>query len=59
MLGRVYDAEWGDRLELEHANFRAALQWASDGGESATGVGLVAALWRVWYFRGHLREGRR
>ncbi|HEX2028183.1 MAG TPA: adenylate/guanylate cyclase domain-containing protein [Nitriliruptorales bacterium] len=48
-----------DRLEREHGNFRAALSWALQRGETATALRLAAALWRLWQMRGHLVEGRR
>jgi predicted ATPase/DNA-binding CsgD family transcriptional regulator len=49
---------WLDRLETEHANFRQALDW-SLVHEPATAVCLAGALWRFWWTRGHLTEGRR
>jgi predicted ATPase/class 3 adenylate cyclase len=49
---------WMDRLEREHDNLRAALGWAQTRAEVDTGLRLVAALWRFWWVRGHLREGR-
>ena len=49
---------WLRRLELEHANLRAALQWLLDHTEVIDGLRLAAALARFWYVRGHLEEGR-
>jgi len=49
---------WLDRLELEHDNFRAALEFAIAGGLAEDAVRLEHALWRFWHSRGHLREGR-
>jgi tetratricopeptide (TPR) repeat protein len=50
---------WLKRLEDDLHNMRAALQWSSVRGESATAVQLAGSLWRFWYIRGHLSEGRR
>jgi len=47
-----------DRLELEHANLRQALEWAEETGDAELALGLVAAVWRLWQKRGHLREAR-
>lgn len=49
---------WLERLEIEHDNLRAALGWFSTRGEHESETGLAAALWRFWYARGHLTEGR-
>ncbi|CAA9535954.1 MAG: hypothetical protein AVDCRST_MAG49-222 [uncultured Thermomicrobiales bacterium] len=70
---------WLDRLEVEHDNLRAALQWGTarpasgaagadgaagaagaDGAAEQTEMGLrlASALWRFWWLRGHLVEGR-
>jgi predicted ATPase/class 3 adenylate cyclase len=49
---------WLDRAELEHDNFRAALEYAIAGGHGEEASRLVLALWRFWQVRGHLREGR-
>ena len=49
---------WLDRLETEHGNLRAALEWSVETGEIETGLRLGAALWRFWSIRGYLVEGR-
>jgi predicted ATPase/class 3 adenylate cyclase len=51
--------EWLDRLETEHDNLRAALDWLAHPGEEETQLRLAAALWRFWWMRGYLSEGRR
>jgi predicted ATPase/DNA-binding SARP family transcriptional activator len=51
--------EWLDRLEHEHDNFRAALDRLEASGDNETALRLAAALWRFWYLKGHLAEGRR
>ena len=45
------------QLAVEHHNLRTALAWAADN-ENETLLRLAAALWRFWYVRGHLTEGR-
>ena len=49
---------WLNRLGTEHDNFRSALGWLEHGGGLETRLRLVAALWRFWWMRGHLTEGR-
>ncbi len=52
-------AAWLDRLEREHDNIQAALNWScetDEGGE--IGLRLVAALWQFWLVRGYVNEGR-
>jgi len=56
------DAEWLDRLELAHPNFRAALEFACtqagrDGSCLGAGLRLAASLWYLWERRGPLAEG--
>ena len=49
---------WLDRIELEHDNFRAALEYAIAGRHGEEASRLSFALWRFWQVRGYLREGR-
>lgn len=48
---------WLEKLEREHPNLRAALQWSIDAGRPEFGAGLAIALWRFWWMRGYLSEG--
>ena len=51
--------EWLDRLEAEHDNIRAALEWSKEAiDNSEAGARLAAALWWFWYVRGYGSEGR-
>jgi predicted ATPase len=47
-----------DRLEIEHDNFRAALDWLIETGHAEWGLRLGVALFRFWEMREHLSEGR-
>ncbi len=52
-------AEWLDRLEVEHDNIRAALDWTLEHeptGDAATQIATGMA-W-FWLIRGHMTEGR-
>jgi predicted ATPase/class 3 adenylate cyclase len=51
-------AQWMLRLELEHDNIRAALDWAEHTGQLETALRTASAVWRFWQQRGHLTEGR-
>ncbi|HEX4745684.1 MAG TPA: tetratricopeptide repeat protein [Gaiellaceae bacterium] len=51
-------ARWRATLEADHDNLRAALRFSLDAGDEATALGLCAALWRFWFERGYLSEGR-
>jgi tetratricopeptide (TPR) repeat protein len=58
MVGRN-QAVWLRRLEAEHDNLCAALEWTIDRADTEPGLRLGAALWRFWFNRGHFAEGRR
>ncbi len=49
---------WLDRLDAEHDNLRAALEWFEAVGDGQRALELAGALHRFWYMRGHLQEGR-
>ncbi len=50
--------EWLDRFDLEHDNFRTALDYLVAAGDADWGMRLGAALFRFWETREHLIEGR-
>lgn len=52
-------ADWLARLQAEYENLRGACTWAEEAGEDATFLRLTGALWRFWFVRGHLSDGRR
>jgi predicted ATPase len=49
---------WLDHFEREHDNVRGAVSRAVMTGEANEGLQLAAAMWRFWFQRGYLREGR-
>jgi predicted ATPase/class 3 adenylate cyclase len=51
-------AIWLDRLEANHDDLRAALNWLLGAGEADRGLRLAGSLWRFWLSRGYLTEGR-
>ena len=54
----VAHPEWLDRFEVEHDNFRVALDYLIKTGDAEWGLRLGAALFRFWETREHLTEGR-
>lgn len=59
--GGPRQADWGNRLDDEHANFRAALAWSLSGEceDRLLSARLASALWVFWFRRAYLREGSR
>lgn len=49
---------WLKRLEEEYDNFRVALGWFQAPADGETGLRLVSLLWRFWWSRGYLDEGK-
>ncbi|HEY9420089.1 MAG TPA: tetratricopeptide repeat protein [Thermoanaerobaculia bacterium] len=47
-----------ERLEVEHANFHAVLDWSVRSGELELGLRLAGALFWFWNLRAHFSEGR-
>jgi len=54
----VAHPEWLDRFEVEHDNFRMALDYLIETGDADWGLRLGAALFRFWETREYLTEGR-
>ena len=54
----VAQPEWLDRFEIEHDNFRTALDYLIKTGDAEWGLRLGAALFRFWETREYLMEGR-
>ena len=52
-------AAWLRRLELDQANLAQALRWTVTHGEATHGLRLAGALFRFWWVRGDVAEGRR
>jgi predicted ATPase len=50
--------EWLDCIEIDHDNFRAALEWLIESADAEWGLRLGAALFRFWEMREYLTEGR-
>ena len=49
---------WQKRLEQEHDNIRAALEWeAQETTQAEAAMLLASVLWRFWMVRGYSREG--
>lgn len=53
------DADALDRLSVDHDNLRAALDRLAARADAERLQRLAGALWRFWYLRSHLAEGKR
>jgi non-specific serine/threonine protein kinase len=49
---------WLDRLEADHENLRAAMDWALERMNADAALRMVAALRSFWFTRGHYSQGR-
>jgi hypothetical protein len=50
--------EYLEQLEQEHDNLRATLDWCLESGEAEAGLRIGGAVWRFWFIRGYMAEGR-
>ncbi|HEX7021222.1 MAG TPA: tetratricopeptide repeat protein, partial [Trueperaceae bacterium] len=53
-----HQTRWLERLALDHANLRAAADWALQQSEPALGLRLANAQYWYWHIRGHYHESR-
>ena len=56
-LEGAHGLAWLNRLQYEHDNLRAALQWSLEGEHTSVALRLAAALFPFWQIRGYLHEG--
>ena len=57
--GRAEQAVWLDTLDPERDNLRAASATLRELDRGGHALRLLSALWRLWFMRGPLSEGRR
>ncbi len=57
-LRRPGQVDWLARLEREHDNLRAAMEWFRQSGEAEQGLRLASALWWFLTLRGYFAEAR-
>lgn len=48
---------WRERLDAEHANLRAAIEWALSEREGESALRMTTALTQFWRASGHFAEG--
>lgn len=56
-VGQGDQAQWLAWLDADHETLRTLLHWAKTH-DPERGLKLAGLLWRFWYLRGYLREGR-
>jgi non-specific serine/threonine protein kinase len=49
--------QWGDLIEQEHGNLRAALAWLDAADRQADLIALAGLMWPFWFVRHHWLEG--
>jgi predicted ATPase/class 3 adenylate cyclase len=54
----VEQDEWLERLDMEHDNLLAALDWCSQRGDVETALRFCWPLWFFWQALGYFSEGR-
>jgi predicted ATPase len=58
LLGGPRQMSWLTRIDREHDNFRIALRWLQESGDIDRAQRLAGVLYRYWFQRGYLVEGR-
>lgn len=58
-FGRQETASWGYRLDSEHANFIAALEWLASQDAVSEVLELTVDLFPVWWYLGRTSDGAR
>ncbi|MEV4619916.1 DUF4062 domain-containing protein [Asanoa sp. NPDC049573] len=58
-LNLVAGAPWLHRLEREHGNLTAALDWFIEREDPAAALALLWSTWTFWWRRGHVDEAGR
>jgi predicted ATPase len=59
LLQGAEQSVWLQRLEDEHDNLRASLEWFFDHRDVNGAMRLAGSLWLFWYMHGHVTEARR
>src|SRR6185436_2491331 len=57
-MGGDDQQHWLDRLDADHDNLRATLEWLIQREAAGEAMRMVAALWTFWHVRSRQAEGR-